>query len=196
MPNHVHILLAFERARAARPGGRALQKCGFRNSYPPKRYTTGLCTSALATSYHDQSSGTTTIFEPLDLHRPKPRPMAEDEYYGQTGRDTMNDKKKTTILSVVGLIALLIACVIGVQAILPGLGEGRPSWRPPPARALQAPERRSQDAAPDGGPSNRPPPASAPSAGRACPPPSSGASSAPTAGSRSRRRRRALWKRS
>ena len=34
----------------------------------------------------------------------------------------MNDKKKRTILSVVGMVALLIVCVIGVQAVFAGLG--------------------------------------------------------------------------
>ena len=34
----------------------------------------------------------------------------------------MSDKKKRTILSVVGMVALLIVCVIGVQAVFAGLG--------------------------------------------------------------------------
>ena len=34
----------------------------------------------------------------------------------------MSDKRKRTILSVVGMVALLIACVIGVQAVFAGLG--------------------------------------------------------------------------
>ena len=34
----------------------------------------------------------------------------------------MNDKRKRTILSVMGMVALLIVCVIGVQAVFAGLG--------------------------------------------------------------------------
>lgn len=34
----------------------------------------------------------------------------------------MNDKRKRTILSVVGMVALLIVCVIGVQVVFAGLG--------------------------------------------------------------------------
>ena len=34
----------------------------------------------------------------------------------------MSDKRKRTILSVVGMVALLIVCVIGVQAVFAGLG--------------------------------------------------------------------------
>ena len=34
----------------------------------------------------------------------------------------MNEKKNNGILSIVGLIALLIACVIGVQAMFTALG--------------------------------------------------------------------------
>ena len=34
----------------------------------------------------------------------------------------MNDKRKRAILSVVGMVALLIVCVIGVQAVFAGLG--------------------------------------------------------------------------
>ena len=32
----------------------------------------------------------------------------------------MKDQKKRTILSVVGMVALLIVCVIGVQAVFAG----------------------------------------------------------------------------
>ena len=34
----------------------------------------------------------------------------------------MSDKRKRTILSVVGMVALLIVCLIGVQAVFAGLG--------------------------------------------------------------------------
>ena len=34
----------------------------------------------------------------------------------------MNEKKNNGVLSIVGLIALLIACVIGVQAMFTALG--------------------------------------------------------------------------
>ena len=34
----------------------------------------------------------------------------------------MNDKRKRTILSVVGMIVLLIVCAFGVQAVFAGLG--------------------------------------------------------------------------
>ena len=34
----------------------------------------------------------------------------------------MNDKRKRTILSVVGMIVLLLVCAIGVQAVFAGLG--------------------------------------------------------------------------
>ena len=34
----------------------------------------------------------------------------------------MSDKRKRTILSVVGMVALLIVCVIGVQVVFAGLG--------------------------------------------------------------------------
>lgn len=34
----------------------------------------------------------------------------------------MNDKKKRTILSVVGMIVLLLVCAFGVQAVFAGLG--------------------------------------------------------------------------
>ena len=34
----------------------------------------------------------------------------------------MNGKKKSSVLSILGLAALLVACVIGVQAVFIGLG--------------------------------------------------------------------------
>lgn len=34
----------------------------------------------------------------------------------------MDNKKKRTILSIVGMIALLLVCVLGVQAVFSGLG--------------------------------------------------------------------------
>ena len=39
----------------------------------------------------------------------------------------MNDQRKRTILSVIGMLALLIACVIGVQAVFAGLGAAIPN---------------------------------------------------------------------
>ena len=34
----------------------------------------------------------------------------------------MNDKRKRTILSVVGMIVVLLVCAFGVQAVFAGLG--------------------------------------------------------------------------
>ena len=104
MPNHIHALIYLQEDTAVEWLDNLGQSFG-----NPDTMTT--------------SSGTTTFFEPLDLHRPKLRQMDRRRVLpGRTGEMAMKDQKKRTILSVVGMVALLIVCVVGVQAVFAGLG--------------------------------------------------------------------------
>ena len=106
MPNHIHALIYLQEDTAVEWLDNLGQSFG-----NPDTMTT--------------SSGTTTFFEPLDLHRPKLRQMDRRRVLpGRTGEMAMKDQKKRTILSVVGMVALLIVCVVGVQGICrPGDGK-------------------------------------------------------------------------
>ena len=83
----------------------------------------------------------------------------------------MNDQRKRTILSVIGMLALLIACVIGVQAVFAGLGAAFPqkdvSLQGDGSQSQAAQEQDMPEDAGDG--SDRPAPSFCPFCGEGLP---------------------------